>query len=779
MDRRKACSLSAAFILGIAAAEYQKTLLWCILVLYGLAWAYFIGKTYKVSLGTVCWLAAFFAASCGGIFDSCSQKMFCNAYVSGLSENKKCLVQGEIYQKEKEDEKVLFYLKNCRVQFDQKNYPCNQILLYLNAENYSIGEILCVKGKIKTFNSAANEGNYDEKAYFQTLKIDFKVAGERVVSVCGKKNAFLEYLAFFKEKMKESYETAMPKADAGVLTAMILGDKSLMEKERKGLYQSAGISHFYSISGLHISMIGMALYHLIKKGSGSYFISGAVSAALMFGYGALTGFGISVSRAVGMFFLLLYAKFRGRSYDRPTALALVAAVLAGKNPNLLHHAGFLLSFGAVLGVIFAEWMFSAYSGAKKEEGIRFLERIKEGIRVSFFIQLVTVPVLCRFFYEICIYSIPVNMIILPCMGALLLLGVFGGISGCLFPFIGKWILYPCYLILLLFDYVCRFFLKLPAAVWITGRLADGILVFWYVLLFVFFFLKKYRKKFPDFLFLLPFCFLFFVPGSRTEEIDILDVGQGDGIYICAGEGTSIFIDGGSSSIKNAGTYRILPFLKYKGIKSMDYWFVSHCDADHINGLCEIIESGYAVKNLVVSAYMPKDEAWKKLEETAKMRRIQILAMSKGDKIRGRPGSFLIRCLSLKHPKNQEGRNENSLVLLFESRAFCAFFAGDIGQEQERALAQAWDLPQVDLYKASHHGSDNSNCSELLQELKPKMTVISCGLKNRYGHPGEKALARIAKNGCKIYETRFLGQIKILSGLEAKGYSVLKSPYEDN
>ena len=78
-------------------------------------------------------------------------------------------------------------------------------------------------------------------------------------------------------------------------------------------------------------------------------------------------------------------------------------------------------------------------------------------------------------------------------------------------------------------------------------------------------------------------FLLF-PQKKSFEIDFLDVGQGDGIYLCTGGGTSMFIDGGSTDVKQVGKYRILPFLKAKGVSEISYWFVSHTDTDHVSGL---------------------------------------------------------------------------------------------------------------------------------------------------------------------------------------------------
>lgn len=778
MTKRKVCFLSLAFLMGIAVAEYQQFLLRLILILYGLMWMISMGKEYGKTRKTVFWIFLFLLAVCGGIYDSCSRQSGLRAYESLLQEDAKCLVQGKIYQKEKKDEKDLFcfYLKNCYVQFDHKSYSCNQILLNLTAEEYAIGEILCVEGKIKTFARPVNEGNYDERGYYRSLNIDFGVEGEKVLLVKGKRNRLKEYLFALREKIKKSYQKAMPKKDAGVLSAMTLGDKSLMDSGRKSLYQNAGISHFYSISGLHISMLGMTVYHLIRKGIGSYFLSGIIGAAFILGYGNLIGFGISASRAIGMFLILLYARYRGRSYDRMTAVALMAAILAGQNPGILHHAGYLLSFGAVCGVIFAEELSLGHSYVHREDVQKKNERIqnmKKTFLVSICIQLVTIPIMCRFFYEISTYAIWMNMLILPCMGILLGFGIAGGIIGCVVPFAGKILLYPCYMILLLYDMICEGFAKLPQSSLITGKLSAEMLLLWYGLLMVFFIIRK-KKKAPILFFLLPFGLLFFGSKQNRFEIDILDVGQGDGIYISTGDHTSVFIDGGSTDVSKAGTYRILPFLKCRGIRKIDYWFVSHCDADHINGLCEIIETNYEIGYLVVSAYMPEDDAWTELKNLAEGKGIGILKMKAKDAVKGEHDAWKITCLAPKQQSQGADRNENSMALLLQHPDCVGFFGGDMGEKEEQKLVREIELPKTDVYKASHHGSDASNGREILNVLQPEIAVISCSMKNRYGHPGKGTIERLEETGSCIYETRYLGQIKILGeNLEVKGFSVLE------
>lgn len=100
--------------------------------------------------------------------------------------------------------------------------------------------------------------------------------------------------------------------------------------------------------------------------------------------------------------------------------------------------------------------------------------------------------------------------------------------------------------------------------------------------------------------------------KTAAQLDILDVGQGDGIFYRFESGTCIFIDGGSSDRKQLGDNVIMPFLKYNGIQSISYWFVSHADSDHISGLSEVIDSGYTIEHIVVAEAAAKEEAMEEL-----------------------------------------------------------------------------------------------------------------------------------------------------------------------
>lgn len=255
--------------------------------------------------------------------------------------------------------------------------------------------------------------------------------------------------------------------------------------------------------------------------------------------------------------------------------------------------------------------------------------------------------------------------------------------------------------------------------------------------------------------------LLFSHVPKQAEVTVLDVGQGDGIYIHTSDGADVFIDGGSNDVKQVGTYRILPFLKAQGVAGIDYWFVSHLDQDHISGLIEAIESGYRIGQVVLAQGVVRDEAYEELTEALANRQIAIQYLDKGAVLRGRTASFT--CLAPGLDAVAGERNADSLVLLYEECGFTGFFSGDIPTEEEEKLAAEGKLPAVSFYKAAHHGSKYSNSEKLLSRLQPRVSVVSCSEKNKYGHPGEEAVTHMEESSGLVCYTMKAGQVRVCWG----------------
>ncbi len=711
--------------------------------------------------------------------------------LAGLSDGQKITLQGRVIKKQSKPSKEpedswTVYLTDCYLNDLQGIRPCENLILYTDpgAGEPVTGSILMISGTIRFFQEARNDGNFDERSYYQNQGYAFAVYAGK--NSCRQMNEdadrLQEVLYRLRQKLVQVYQSAMPQLEAGVLCAMLTGEKSLLAEETKQLYRQSGIAHILAISGLHISILGMAVFRLLRRLEISYLLSSIVSMSMLSLFAMMTGSGISTMRAVIMFALCLGAACCGRAYDSMTGLSVAAALLLLDNPRCLFLAGFQFSFLAVAGVLLGKEICRIY-GSKY--------RLAETMRISLSLQMLTLPFTAWYYFEIPVYSMLLNLVVLPLMGVVLLLGLAGGVLGLLFSG-GMFVRLPlagCTLLLGWFSGAGKLFLHLPGAVYLTGQPQIWQLAGYYLILAGSVFLAMRRaqtrtenrtckegaktadsrkvekgggrsRRMVETGFLL--CLLFILlPVPKPAEVSVLDVGQGDGIYIRTSDGMHLMIDGGSTDIRQAGTRRILPFLKSQKVAAIDYWFLSHLDQDHISGFLEIVQSGYPVREVVLASGVVKDAAYEKIIGQLSGYRINIRYLKKGETLSGIRSR--VRCLAPASGHWPDGRNANSLVLLYEDGGFSGLFSGDISKKEEQKMLSEQRMSPVSLYKAAHHGSDHSNARELLAVLKPSVCVVSCARENSYGHPGKEAVSAMQTYSGSIRYTMCSGQIRVTYG----------------
>lgn len=759
------------------------------------------------------------------------QDAFRSVYLSVLEEGQSVRLAGKINRVEEKTNCFYYYLTDCSVEQSDHLMPCNDVLAYVSSDDYSVGQILILQGTISLFDEATNEGQFDSRAFYRSQKIDFGVWVDSVERVEGKSDRFRVWLS--RVRVELGIPLSRYADDDGVLSAMLLGDKTSLDSEIRSLYQKSGIAHVLAISGLHISLLGMALYRLLRHRCGlTYLWAGIVAAPFLVAYTLMTGNAVSARRATGMLIVYLVADLLGRSYDMLSALSLIVILLLWENPFLVTNSGFQFSVAAVVGIGVGQGVLVprvgswkvVYGRRKKQDDVvrcdaakcdaakcdaerirmqnlvdwmkRRMDKCLPGMMISLSIQFFTLPLVAYYYYEIPVYAILLNIPVLALIPYVLGLAVFGSLTGqiaFLQPLsfalcrVCGWVLHG-------YRWLCDASLLLPGARMITGKPSEVRVVVYYGLLGAFYYVlwcgmkKKQRQMctkgaqaekqewirswlgFGLGLVLVLLLTFLFVRGKPEFELDILDVGQGDAIYLCASDGTNFMIDGGSTDVKKVGTYRILPFLKAKAIRKVDYWFVSHTDEDHISGLVEVMESGYAVGTLVLAEAQKEDEKAHRLAELAQKNGIRVCYMKTGDVLgtrkedvvnkRNRAETFRIECLYPTNNNDSEDVNDRCLVLYYEDENFSAFFGGDISSEVEEQLVSAGKCRQTDVLKASHHGSKYSNSDVLLHALHPRLTIASAGKKNRYGHPSPEAIARVGESGSTFYSTIDYGRIRV-------------------
>lgn len=691
-------------------------------------------------------------------------------YNNVILDGQTVIIEGQIYQKEFKNNKLLIYLndachsdsRNSNLQLNKESYG---VIVYLKDSNFkfeelpSIGVTIRIKGSEHSFSEVSNEGQFDIARYYQIRGIDFQVTNAVILGKGGNENDLLEDLCLFRMKMSNIYDSILPENESGIIKAMVLGDKTNINKEVKELYQRAGLSHALCISGMHISLIGLTLYQLFRKMKIPICIAGSIVMFLLVIYGIMTGMGTATYRAVIMFTLSMIAEMIGRAYDLLSAMAFSILLTLIKEPLLIYDSGFLLSFGAVMGIAF---VFPTL-----EEIYRGRNKLFRAMKCSLSIQLFTLPITLFFFFQFPVYSILLNIIMIPLLPILIGSAMIGGIVAIVWIEAGRILCFPCQMILKIYEGGCRLCDKIPGSICVTGRPAIWQIIIYYIILFLFvFYFRKIRNRIVSMLLasltitILMFliCYTYIPDFTMT----VLDVSQGDCIYFRNKSGTTFLFDGGSTDVDEISKYRIVPYLKYQGTSTIDFVFISHTDNDHINGiegiLNEMGNGGIKVKCLIMPVLADRDDAYLRLVELARSKNVQVKYMQKGDRILCT--DIELTCLFTGKEISNESKNADSMVLDVKNKKFRALLTGDLEGVGETQIINQMKGKHYNLLKVAHHGSKNSTSKEFLSVIKPEISVISCGLNNSYGHPHQELLKRLQQECKMIYITKDCGAVTI-------------------
>lgn len=668
---------------------------------------------------------------------------------AGMEEGMEVTMIGQVIEKERAEEGFHYQLKKPSVLFVKKGKETKEIhTLTGNVKLYGIKkevvlkQKVMIKGKLKQLESASNPGQFDQKQYYLSKGIVCSVTKGVIEKQWGRGSVLFENIWKFRERLNRIYEKSMEKRQAGVLMAMITGEKGSLDEEVKKMYQEQGIAHILAISGLHVAFVGRGIFRQLRKRGIGYVPSGGGAIVLLIGYCIMVGKSASVFRACVMLLLLLTGEMIGRSYDMLTAMALSALFLVLENPYCLNDAGFLLSYGAIIGIgIYAPLLKECFKKGEK------ISSLKESVIVSVSVQLVTLPVLLHTFFGYSPYSIFLNLFVIPMMGVLLPIGIFGGLVGLFSLLWAKILLVPACFILQFYELACKAMERIPNSFLIIGEVGFQFYIPYFIMMTIGFLLLKLRKKKQWVCLLIVSLSVCLWEPKGSLLIVCADVGQGDGILFQMPTKKYYLLDGGSSSVQDVGTYRLLPLLHYYGVNTLEGAIVTHLDADHYNGM-EQLFGEVKIKKLFLPKLLEKEEAYEALEKKAKSYGTKIYYMAKGDEMK--EGEVEFHWISPDRVEQEADKNDNSQVFYLSYKQFNALFTGDMGKEREEKLLE--DIGHCTLLKVGHHGSKNSSTEPFIQKLNPDYAVFSYGKKNRYGHPSDEVLERLGRYGAKIYKT---------------------------
>lgn len=699
-----------------------------------------------------------------------------------------------VYRIEKTTRTVIYLKKAILIRSGStKNYPIRNIKCTGKEEKINSlreGMHVRLEGMLVLPELPRNPGQFNRRIYESGKKIDFYLENPTVLEVKEQRSGVREVVEIWKTEMMNRCEKIYPDEEAGILEAMLFGEKSELSGDIKELYQAAGISHVLVISGLHISLLALAVAGILRRLGFPMPVWVILSVGVLAGYGILIGQPTTAVRALLMFFVLQGARLLGRSYDLLSALAFAGILMLLDNPDLILDGGCRLSFCAVIGV---GWYVSEKNkifwsiGEKEKRKNRgkggkgsSAGAILENIRAGWYLWLFTLPVMLDTFYQVSVVGILWNLVAIPLLPVIIASGGLGVVLAGWNIFLGSLAGSPAYGMLQLYREIGNISEKLPVGMWTPGQPSKPVIAGYYLVIFLLVLVEKQlikREKrwkiFPgmELCSMLLLLLLMAHPWQQREKITFLDVGQGDASLLQSG-GQTLLLDGGSTSQKNVGTYVILPYIKQQGISCLEAVVLTHTDQDHINGVTEVLEEGkkgwLTVKNLMYPYWMEGTEQGKQLKKLAEEAGASCRKIRAGDRLTiGKAEAVVL------YPKEQEKiaePNAGSLVLFWKWEGVRAMFTGDLPEEKERELLQ--NLPACEILQVGHHGSATSTCREFLEQVQPSLAVISCAMKNRYGHPSPDTVDRLKKTGCEIRYTMKSGAITI----RKRGREILVTEY---
>lgn len=624
-----------------------------------------------------------------------------------------------------------------------------------------------ITGEVKKPSIAKNPNEINYREYLYQKQIYWIVESKtNPLQKCTfeQRPTFLQKIKKIRFQGIKYLQTYLPSHIAAFSSALIYGDRSLMSPETIASFQKAGIIHLLAISGLHVTLLmGMLYYIGLRIGITKEKMTIIILLFLPV-YAVFAGGAPSVVRSVIMIFLVMVSVKWKRIYPFSSldSICLAFSLLLLFSPMMVFDVGFQLSFSVSFGIILSGPFILN----------RYRNHFSKMLSTSMVAQISGLPILLYHFYSISLASIFANLIFIPLFSFLLL-------PGLLFLF----------LLLLLFGEVPNFILNFfevviqktiglseffsqisflgvtpgrPNCFFIILYLSEIILIFilWE---------KKARKR--TFLILGAFLFLsqlFWNQINPIGEVTVIDVGQGDSIllHLPYGQGNFLIDTGGTLTFHDRKAWQkkadpfevgkdiVVPYLKSRGITRIDKLILTHGDMDHIGGTFSILKE-IRVRQILMSDVKEPSKMEEEIGKEAKKKHIPIVKISSGSEWKTKSSFFY----TLSPEKNFDGvRNRGSITLYIQAGGLLWFFGGDLDQVGEEEIVKKYPNLSFDILKVGHHGSRTSSSEKFLHQYKPKIALISVGLKNRFGHPNREVLEKLKAIHSLIFRTDQQGAV---------------------
>ncbi|MBS7298008.1 MAG: DNA internalization-related competence protein ComEC/Rec2 [Eubacteriales bacterium] len=642
--------------------------------------------------------------------------------------------------------------------------------LRITCENeLSTGNRVAFRGFLKEIDSPENSTEFDYKRYFKSKGIGFSLHADELQLIDARAFLFSPIYAveYVKCRISAAIDRFYTDDDAGMIKAVLLGQKSEFTDEFQKILVSTSALRFLYPSFLHIFFLLSVcelLFAAIPKRKRDIIIAVALLCFALF-YGNYMSF---VRSALILAGIIIYRRLRGFSHYTDIA-AMVVSVCLVANPLLLYNSGFVMS--VAIGIIL-NWF-----RLPLEERLGFIKNRKIRTMVSVWIigTVGLTPLSAYFFNGASLYSIIFTFLYTPLS---LLLFIISPVTLMFYEIFGSAGIFG-----IVVDVIIDLMQKLPQMVSLLPgyhlALAKTTVVGFAVFVIAVYLIKcavdrdTGKAGFKAATIGLAVIIVGYTVDVFSDfgkmKLTFVNVGQSDGAILDIVGKDRILIDGGggmADSEYNIGEKVFLPYLTAKGYSKIDLAIVSHCHRDHVEGIIAAIEN-LDVHTVMLSGCNEGGEYRERVVAAAEANETEILYVNAGDKLEFESG-LLIEVLSPYKNDSFDEENDYSLALRMNYNDTTMFFGGDMSENIEKRLVG--NIGEVDIIKVSHHGSKTSSSERFVAETSPDFAVFCVGRNNMYSHPDEEVVERYYKHGAKILRTDTMCDITLMCDKDRIGAS---------
>jgi competence protein ComEC len=634
-------------------------------------------------------------------------------------------------------------VRKIRVQI---NFPCE-------LEN---GAVVRLRGDARLPGVPRNPGEFDYPVYLARQGIYYTMSLRQSSNIEVIAPADPTWLTRYRRQVTDLLGDTVTEEENAILLGMVLGDIEQMPEEEYEMFQQVGIAHLLAVSGFHVSFTMGLIFALLTRLAVGKRVTVLVCGVVVCLIGALTGWTISVERAVIMTILGLIAYYFGREKSVLEVLGLTALLLWIRNPADLMTISFQLSFLAVWGLIYIYPVVRQIAPPGK---------ILDALFIPLAAQLATWPVVL---YHFNLFS-PVGIIADILTTYLSCVIIISGLAGILLlplsVFLGTVVIWPAALASHLLVGIAQWLQSIPGGfTWLRSPQPVLIALYYLLLAGIIYlgqeetvFLKTRRRAATGiFVSLLALWLLWlWLPADfyrHQLSLTFIDIGQGDCLLIRTPHNHFILVDGGGSESYDVGKKTVLPYLRRQGIHRLSWIISSHPDTDHLKGL-EPVAEYLTVERIGVPAALNDAPEYDTLKQTDSLW-IELQAGQAfwlDEEVR-------VEILFPTPQTPADNYNEASAALLLRYGRFAYWTGGDLGSKGLHEMLQLRPLDAVTVIKLPHHGSKNSLSPELYAALQPTLAIAQAGLHNLYNHPHPDVMAAMAERDIQVLNSQVCGQI---------------------